>query len=331
MAMTGVLRPGHISLRVLDLEEGINFYKNTLGLVETGRDGQGRVYFKAWDEREHNSVLIREAESAGVDFFAFKVADKATLDKLDADLQAFGLKTERIPAGEMLETGERVRFEVPSGHLIELYAEKTDIGNGQSYVNPDPWIPDAERGIAPSRMDHCLLYGPDIEKVQEIFEKVLGFYLVEHVVMEDGKTDLAIWLSCSTKAHDIAMVRHPEPGKLHHVSLQARQLGEGAARGGHHVDAPRVDRHRPDPPRHHPRHHDLCLRPLGQPLRDLLRRLRHLPRLQDHHVDLGRGGRRDLLSRPQAQRALPERGVLTAAAPALPADRAGAPVGAQAG
>ena len=220
MAMTGVLRPGHISLRVLDLEEGINFYKNTLGLVETGRDGQGRVYFKAWDEREHNSVLIREAESAGVDFFAFKVADKATLDKLDADLQAFGLKTERIPAGEMLETGERVRFEVPSGHLIELYAEKTDIGNGQSYVNPDPWIPDAERGIAPSRMDHCLLYGPDIEKVQEIFEKVLGFYLVEHVVMEDNKTDLAIWLSCSTKAHDIAFVRHPEPGKLHHISFK---------------------------------------------------------------------------------------------------------------
>ncbi|MBV2262973.1 MAG: catechol 2,3-dioxygenase [Thauera sp.] len=220
MAMTGVLRPGHISLRVLDLEEGVNFYKNTLGLVETGRDGQGRVYFKAWDEREHNSVLIREAESAGVDFFAFKVADKATLDKLDADLQAFGLKTERIPAGEMLETGERVRFEVPSGHLIELYAEKTDIGNGQSYVNPDPWIPDAEHGIAPSRMDHCLLYGPDIEKVQEIFEKVLGFYLVEHVVMEDGKTDLAIWLSCSTKAHDIAFVRHPEPGKLHHISFK---------------------------------------------------------------------------------------------------------------
>lgn len=220
MAMTGVLRPGHISLRVLDLEEGINFYKNTLGLVETGRDGQGRVYFKAWDEREHNSVLIREAESAGVDFFAFKVADRATLDKLDADLQAFGLKTERIPAGEMLETGERVRFEVPSGHLIELYAEKTDIGNGQSYVNPDPWIPDAERGIAPTRMDHCLLYGPDIEKVQEIFEKVLGFYLVEHVVMEDGKTDLAIWLSCSTKAHDIAFVRHPEPGKLHHISFK---------------------------------------------------------------------------------------------------------------
>ena len=219
MAMTGVLRPGHMQLRVLDLEEGINHYKNVLGLVETGRDAQGRVYFKAWDERDHNSLILREAESAGMDFFAFKVADKATLEKLDADLKAYGVTTERIPAGELMETGERVRFTIPSGHAIELYAEKTDVGNGMQYVNPDPWTPDAERGIAPVRLDHALLYGPDIEKVQKLFVDVLGFYLVERVLMEDGKTDLAIWLSCSHKAHDIALVRHPEPGKLHHVSF----------------------------------------------------------------------------------------------------------------
>lgn len=219
MAMTGVLRPGHMQLRVLDLEEGVNHYKNVLGLVETGRDAQGRVYFKAWDERDHNSLILREAESAGMDFFAFKVADKATLEKLDADLKAYGVTTERIPAGELMETGERVRFTIPSGHAIELYAEKTDVGNGMQYVNPDPWTPDAERGIAPVRLDHALLYGPDIEKVQKLFVDVLGFYLVERVLMEDGKTDLAIWLSCSHKAHDIALVRHPEPGKLHHVSF----------------------------------------------------------------------------------------------------------------
>ena len=219
MAVTGVMRPGHMQLRVLDLEEGVNHYKNVLGLVETGRDAQGRVYFKAWDERDHNSLILREADSAGMDFFAFKVADKATLEKLDADLKAYGMTTERIPAGELLETGERVRFMIPSGHAIELYAEKTDVGNGMEYVNPDPWTPDAERGIAPVRLDHALLYGPDIEKVQKLFEDVLGFYLVERVLMEDGKTDLAIWLSCSHKAHDIALVRHPEPGKLHHVSF----------------------------------------------------------------------------------------------------------------
>ncbi len=219
MAMTGVLRPGHAQMRVLDLEESVKFYSDVVGLVETGRDKQGRVYFKAWDERDHNSLIIRQADKPGLDFFAFKVDSKATLEKLDADLIAFGVKTERIPAGELLETGERVRFPIPTGHVIELYAEKTDVGNGQPYVNPEAWIPAAEHGIAPTRFDHGLLYGPDIDGAREIFEKVLGFYVVERIVLEDGKTDLAIWLSCSIKAHDIAMVRHPEPGKLHHVSF----------------------------------------------------------------------------------------------------------------
>lgn len=219
MAMTGVLRPGHAALRVLNLDEGVEFYGKVLGLTETGRDRQGRVYFKAWDERDHNSLVIRQAETAGIDFFGFKVDSPATLKRLDSDLRAYGVATETIPAGEMLETGERVRFQIPSGHLIELYAAKTDIGNGQSYINPEAWTPAAEQGIAPVRMDHCLLYGPDIEKVQKLFCEVLGFYTVEHVELDDGKTDLAIWLSTSTKAHDIAFVRHPEPGKLHHVAF----------------------------------------------------------------------------------------------------------------
>ena len=219
MAINGVLRPGHAQLRVLDLEESINFYSNVLGLTETGRDAQGRVYLKAWDERDHHSVIIRQADTAGIDFFAFKVDSEATLDKLEKDLNNYGVATRRIPAGELLETGERVRFTLPSGHEIELYAHKTRVGNGLTDLNPEAWTPAAEKGIAPIRMDHCLLYGPDIEKNQAIFCDVLGFYLVEQIVLEDGKTQLAIWLATSNKAHDIAFVRHPEPGKLHHVSF----------------------------------------------------------------------------------------------------------------
>ena len=214
MAITGVLRPGHMQLKVLDLDEAVEFYSNVVGLVQTGRDAT-RAYFKGWDERDHHSLILRDAGEAGMDFYGFKVADDATLATLEADLKNYGVTTERVPAGDLLETGERVRFQIPSGHLIELYSQKTDVGNGMGYINPPPWNEAAERGIAPIRMDHALLYGPDIEKVQALFVDVLGFYLVEHILLEDGKTDLAIWLSCSTKAHDIAPVRNEEPGKLH--------------------------------------------------------------------------------------------------------------------
>jgi catechol 2,3-dioxygenase len=219
MAMTGVLRPGHAQVRVLDLEKSITFYRDVLGLVETGRDKQGRVYFKCWDERDHHSYIIRQDDKAGIDFFAFKVLNKATLDQLESDLRAYGLATERIPAGDLLETGERVRFELPSGHLIELYAEKTHVGNGLGQNNPGPWSADAERGIAPVRLDHGLLYGPNIEAVRKIFMDVLGFFLVERVLTPEGDANAAIWLSCSHKVHDIAFAEYPEPGKLHHCSF----------------------------------------------------------------------------------------------------------------
>jgi catechol 2,3-dioxygenase len=219
MAMTGVLRPGHAIVRVLDLEESIDFYTNVMGLVETGRDKLGRVYFKCWDERDHNSFVIQQAPSAGIEAFAFKVRTKADLEKFDSDLRAYGCPTERVAAGDLLETGERVRFKIPTGHMIELYAEKTEVGNGMSNVNPEAWCAAAEKGIAPSRMDHCLLYGGDIDGNQKLFKEVLGFDLVERVKLEDGTTDLAIWLTTSIKAHDIAFVRHAEDGKLHHVSF----------------------------------------------------------------------------------------------------------------
>ena len=217
MAMTGVLRPGHAQIRVLDMDESVQFYTHVLGLVETGRDASGRVYFKTRAERDHNSVVLRQADRAGMDFFGFKVLDQATLDDLDSKLKAYGVKTERMPAGEMLETGERVRFKIPTGHTIELYAQKTDVGNATGYTNPEVDVI-SNPGICPIRMDHCLIYGGDIDGNKSLFD-VLGFNLVERVKLEDGTTDLATWLTCSAKAHDIAMVRHAEDDKLHHVSF----------------------------------------------------------------------------------------------------------------
>lgn len=219
MALTGVLRPGHAQVRVLDLEKSVAFYRDVLGLVETGRDREGRVYFKCWDERDHSSYIIRESDRAGIDHFAFKVLDKTTLYRLEADLKDYGVKTTRIPAGELLETGERVRIELPSGHLIDLYAEKTAVGNGLGLMNPAPWHKNREHGIGPVRLDHGLLYGPNIDQVHKIFTEVLGFYLVERVLTPDGQDDAAIWLSCGLKVHDIAFANYPEPGKLHHCSF----------------------------------------------------------------------------------------------------------------
>lgn len=218
MAVTGVLRPGHVCVRVLDLDEALRHYVEVVGLQEVARDATGRVFLKAWDEHDHHSVVLRQADRPGMDYMGWRVDSPATLKKLAADIEASGLcrNLQWIPAGEHPATGERFRFEVPTGHAMELFAEKEKVGNGMPNVNPDAW-PDGLKGMAPSRFDHCLLYGDDLDGTVKLFTEVLGFNLAEQVMA--GETMVGAFLACSNKAHDVAFIRNPEKGKLHHISF----------------------------------------------------------------------------------------------------------------
>lgn len=215
--LKGVMRPGHIQIRVLDMEEAVRHYRDRLGLIEVGRDGSGRVYLKGWTEIDRFSVVLREADNSGSDFTAFKVLDQAHLDRLTSDLKAWGCPIEHIDPGELEGCGARVRFEVPTGHLFELFVDKEQTGKwGINPRNPDAW-PENLKGMAVERFDHSLHYGADLDATVDIFRQVLGFWLSEEAV--DGDLRLAAFLSCSMKAHDVAFIRHPENGRFHHASF----------------------------------------------------------------------------------------------------------------
>ena len=223
MALTGVLRPGHVAIRVLEMEPALKHYVDVLGLKEVARDPKKkRVFLKAWDEHDHHSVVLREADEAGMDYMGWRV----DLKKLAGDIEKSGLcqDLEWIPAGEHPATGERFRFTIPTGHVMELYAEKDKLGNNCGTdgpdVNPDPW-PDELKGIAPSRFDHCLLYGDDLDGTVKLFREVLGFSLAEQVLAAGTKEFMiGAFLTCSNKAHDVAFIRQPVKGKFHHASFE---------------------------------------------------------------------------------------------------------------
>ncbi|ALG66619.1 catechol 2,3-dioxygenase [Beggiatoa leptomitoformis] len=216
MAMNGVLRPGFVQLRVLDMQESLHHYCNLLGLEEVSREADGRIYLKVADEFDHHSIILREADKAGIDMMAFKVASDSDLDRFAQRIIDYGMTYSDIPAGEQPHVGRRISFIIPSGHRIELYAEMAISTAGPQIQNPNIWL-EPPRGMRTQRFDHTLLYGPHIDKVLDFFVNVLDFNLTEKVELPDGL--LAIWLTCSTKAHDIAFVKHPEPDKLHHVSF----------------------------------------------------------------------------------------------------------------
>ncbi|MEZ5580539.1 MAG: catechol 2,3-dioxygenase [Candidatus Competibacteraceae bacterium] len=216
MAIKGVLRPGFIQIRVLDMGEALVHYLDRIGLHQVSREADGRVYLKGWDEFDHHSIILREADSPGVDLMAFRVMDDAALTEFEMRVKDWGLSVEQVPAGEQPGVGRRIGFEIPSGHRIELYAEIERAEHHPPIVNPDVWH-DLPHGMGATRFDHALLYGPHVDQVMDFFVEALDFSLAEQVMMPDGL--LAIWLSCGNKAHDIAFVKHPEPGKLHHISF----------------------------------------------------------------------------------------------------------------
>ena len=217
MSFTGVLRPGHCALRVMEMQPALTHYVERLGLLKVGEDAQGRVYLKGWDEHDCFSIVLRECDAPGMDYMGFKVASTADLDRLEAALRAYGCAIERIPAGELMGCGHRVRFEIPSGHQIELYAEKDYVGIPVGNLNPNPW-PEGLKGMKAHRFDHCLLYGPQLADCADLFINVLGFNLTERVVSPDQHL-VGAFFSCSNKAHDIAFIEHPEPNKFHHASF----------------------------------------------------------------------------------------------------------------
>ncbi|MBL6751048.1 MAG: catechol 2,3-dioxygenase [Nevskia sp.] len=227
MALTGVLRPGHVALRVLDMKAAVRHYTEVLGLLEVARDAAGRVFLKAWDEHDHHSVVLRETDRAGMDYMGWRVDSPATLERLAGEVQASGLATDCrwIAAGEHPGTGRRFRFTVATGHVMELYAEKDKVGNGMPTTNPEI-SPDGLRGMAPTRFDHCLLYGDDLDGAMKLFVEVLGFTLTEKVIAGPDQTIIAAFLTCSNKPHDVAFIRHAEKGKFHHASFILDNWGE---------------------------------------------------------------------------------------------------------
>ncbi len=125
--MPRVMRMGRIELKVLNLEKSVEYYTNVIGLEETGRMGNS-VYFKAWDEYDHHSLILTKSNSAGVAHLAFKVETLDDLAYFEKQIERFGLTTTRISNNTRLAEGEAVHFILPTGQHCELYYEIDFLG-----------------------------------------------------------------------------------------------------------------------------------------------------------------------------------------------------------
>lgn len=222
----GVMRIGHVNLRVLDMQATLHHYENVLGLLKTDRDNAGNVYLKGWDEWDQYSVMLSESDRAGMNHIAFKVENDADLDVLKRRIADWGIAVEEVSAGSLHNCGRAIRFNMPSGHEMYLYAEKKRVGKSVGTVNPHPW-PQGLKGAGVHWLDHALLMcelNPEaginmVAETTRFLQETMDFHLAEQVMVgPEGNIQAATWLFRTSTPHDIALVGGPRMG-LHHCAF----------------------------------------------------------------------------------------------------------------
>ena len=101
-------------------------------------------------------MILTEAPRYGLEHVAFKTESVDDLEGYETTLERYGCAVERLAPGDERAMGDAIRFDSPSGHVMEIYAQMDKVGNGLPMFNPPPMPMDLV-GIAPPRLDHCLL------------------------------------------------------------------------------------------------------------------------------------------------------------------------------
>ncbi len=211
-----VMRLGYVHLRVTDTDQARSHYGDTLGMRLTA-ERDGTLYFKAWDEYDHHSVVV-EPGGVGLVKLGYKVSRSDDLDLFERRAQHFGCLTERMSAGDNLAVGDGVRVVLPSDHVVELYHEAELVGTEVGTLNPAPF-PRHLVGVGVPRIDHAAITAADPATLERFFSEVLDFRPAERLVADPGPDEALIgsWMFCGNTPHDIAFLQGAN-GKLHHFA-----------------------------------------------------------------------------------------------------------------
>ncbi|MFZ2502229.1 MAG: catechol 2,3-dioxygenase [Nocardioides sp.] len=216
---SGVLRLAHVNVTVTDLDLSTAYYTEVMGMEVTGRT-EDSVYLKCWDEEDHHSLRLRYAPRVGMDMMSFKVHRDDDLDDLENKVARYGFPVQRISKGEELGQGESIRFNTPSGQIMELVADVEKVGTSRGRTNPyvlEPGEPGNRTKIAPPRVDHLLVTAEEVGEATQFYMDVLGFRITEQLLDGNGH-QMGTWMERSHSPHDLAVVHGPNGG-LHHFAF----------------------------------------------------------------------------------------------------------------
>jgi catechol 2,3-dioxygenase len=211
----------HTELLTPELEDSLEFFTKLLGMSIVHKEGNS-VYLRAYEDVYQYSLILTEAEEAGMGFSAFRTSSAQALERRVAAIEAAG------QTGEWRDDnygyGPSYRFKDLDGHVIELFWEVDKFGASDDLqsgiLNRSQRRP--LTGIPVRRIDHInMLTHPDkVHENHQFWVDVLGFNLREAVAKPDGEY-FATWLSVSPLVHEVALMGDElgGNGRFHHLAF----------------------------------------------------------------------------------------------------------------
>jgi catechol 2,3-dioxygenase len=231
-----IMRAAFVELQVTDLQASEHFYAELLGMIVSARTDDA-VLLRGWEERQHHSLILRQAAPAlpaTASRLGFRVRTEDDLDLAAAHFAGQGLTTRWSDADSDPGVGRSLRVWDPFGYPLEFFHAMEQFQTQHQRF-------DLHRGAPLLRFDHLNLHSPRVEDTFR-FWLGLGFRCSEYISTDDAATEriTGAWMLRKPTVHDVALTAGTGP-RLHHF---AYWIGEPAGvmracdqlAGGYHTN-----------------------------------------------------------------------------------------------
>jgi catechol 2,3-dioxygenase len=209
----------HVEVLTPRPDESLWFYKEVLGLEESGREGQS-VYLRGWGEWSYHSLQLTESAQPGIGHIGWRTWSPEHLDRAIKRVEAEGVGDGWVE--DSIGHGPAYRYRGPGGHVHELLWEVENYVPPADMVSPYPSRPQryVPRGIAPRQIDHVTVMTPEPLADARWYSKVLNYTFTEYTTLDDSDVAVFAMLTNNEKSHDLGLIiDHSDvPGRVHHVS-----------------------------------------------------------------------------------------------------------------
>jgi len=202
--MIQVRRLGHATLTTPDLERGIDYYTEIVGLRLTDRS-QRRAVLATGQGLE--AIVLEPGAPNALARLSFQIAPGSDLAHVARELSATGIKAERR-SGISPGIREALVFVDPKGTLIEIFSE-------YEFAAEDP----SPAAIVPLKLGHVAYRVSDVQEVVRFYTDLLGFRV------SDWRDDTFAFLRCGPDHHSVNFVFDQTP-QLHHIAFEVKDWAE---------------------------------------------------------------------------------------------------------